>query len=57
MSEKINPDCKCPSRCTRHGDCEACEAHHRKSGSRTHCGKTGNENEGKHETLAKKTYA
>jgi hypothetical protein len=47
MAEK-NKDCKCSSYdCARHGDCKACQEYHKKSGSRTNCGKTGYENEKK----------
>jgi hypothetical protein len=43
MPEKNN-ECKCPYGCARHGNCKACQEYHRKDGSRTNCGKTGNEN-------------
>ncbi|MDD5597503.1 MAG: hypothetical protein PHV82_06135 [Victivallaceae bacterium] len=34
-----NPDCKCPYSCPRHGECEKCQAYHRRHGERTYCGK------------------
>jgi hypothetical protein len=46
MADK-NKDCKCTYGCQRHGDCKACMEYHRKDGSRTNCGKTGNEKENK----------
>ena len=46
MSEKINTACVCSNKsCSRHGDCKACQDYHKKVGSRTSCGKTGDENE------------
>jgi len=42
MAEK-NSECKCTYGCARHGNCKACQEYHRKDGSRTNCGKTGNE--------------
>jgi hypothetical protein len=42
MADKNN-ECKCPYGCARHGNCKACQEYHRKDGSRTNCGKTGNE--------------
>ena len=41
MPEKAeNKDCPCYNvSCSRHGDCEKCQAYHKKHGSRTSCGK------------------
>ena len=47
MSEEINKACKCTYPCGRHGNCRACREYHSKDGSKTNCGKTGNEKDGK----------
>jgi len=41
MPSASDDSCKCPYSCSRHGDCRACVEHHRKSGSKTSCGKDG----------------
>jgi hypothetical protein len=47
MPEQINNDCKCSYPCSRHGNCQACQEYHRKDGSLTNCGKSGNERKDK----------
>jgi len=44
MPEPAAP-CKCPYPCNRHGNCQACQEYHRKTGSKTNCGKDGKEKE------------
>jgi hypothetical protein len=36
-SKTLNPDCPCTNDCPRHGDCDACQANHKKGGSLTAC--------------------
>lgn len=40
MEKQINEQCKCPYNCRRHGDCQACQEYHGKSGGKTNCGKS-----------------
>jgi hypothetical protein len=47
MPNQINEACKCPSQCSRHGDCRACQEYHLKNGSKTNCGKDGKSKESK----------
>jgi len=47
MPENINTECKCTYSCGRHGNCKACQEYHRKTGSRTNCGKDGSDSESK----------
>lgn len=35
MAKEINENCPCTSKCSRHGDCEACQAYH--ASSQTTC--------------------
>jgi len=46
MPDKNPAPCKCPYSCSRHGDCQACMEYHRKSGSKTNCGRGGKDSEG-----------
>jgi hypothetical protein len=39
MDNKVNEECKCPKKCIRHGNCDACNKHHLKIKSKTHCKK------------------
>ncbi|MCL2138170.1 MAG: DUF1326 domain-containing protein [Treponema sp.] len=41
MATQTNQKCSCSYPCPRHGDCRACQEYHRKTGSRTNCGKDG----------------
>jgi|WetSurMetagenome_2_1015567.scaffolds.fasta_scaffold00520_3 hypothetical protein len=41
MTPYSDGECPCTSSCGLHGDCQACQAAHRSSGSETSCEKLG----------------
>ena len=46
MEKDTTVSCPCTSNCVRHGDCDACKAHH--AGGATKCERIAQQEKGKH---------